>query len=72
MSDEEFGTLLKLILDAKWSGKVVFEQIFMHQAEGTKVITDTSQFMLDHMEFHLNTPFCYDAEGRMRTINEPE
>ncbi|MEZ4679998.1 MAG: hypothetical protein R2932_37835 [Caldilineaceae bacterium] len=51
---------------------MVFEQIFMHQAEGTKVITDTSQFMLDHMEFHLNTPFCYDAEGRMRTINEPE
>jgi hypothetical protein len=28
--------------------------------------------MLEQMELHINTPFCYDAEGRMRTVNEPE
>lgn len=33
---------------------------------------DTSQFMLNHMELHINTAFCCDPEGRLRAVNEPE
>jgi hypothetical protein len=36
------------------------------------MVIDSGQSMLKRMELHLNTPFCYDAEGRMRTVNEPE